>query len=156
MTQPFTSIDSSTGHFKISWASSATNGDTIDQYLIEIESEATTSWVTDSMCDGSSLLIIALRYCLIPMSILRDTVKYGFEQGDIPQVRISAHNSFGWGDTSPVPLSSGAAILVEPWQMTDPYDTSATTSNSITIKWDSLTGTNTGGSSILSYNLIWD
>jgi len=41
--------------------------------------------------------------------------------------------------------------------MTDPYDdVTLTNANSITIRWNAMTGSSTGNSNILSYNLQWD
>eukprot|EP00347_Sterkiella_histriomuscorum_P011727 403371340 len=156
MTQPSTSVDTSTGHFKISWAASLTNGDPIDKYLIEIQALNGT-WYSNSMCDGQSLLVIGLRYCLIPMTILRDPLIYGFSRGETPQVRIQAHNYFGWSSLSDVPISNGASIRTEPSSMEKPTDVvELTNGNSITIKWTPLVSPDTGNSQILSYNLIWN
>ncbi|CDW74138.1 pa14 multi-domain protein [Stylonychia lemnae] len=156
MTLPRTSVDVTSGHFKIEWDASITNGDSIDQYLIEIQTKA-GAWTTNSLCDGSSLVIIGARYCLIPMSILRDSATFNYAVNNLVQVRISAHNSFGWGDISTTPLTDGGRIRTEPAAMTSPLDNVVlTTSNQITLNWVALSGSATGYSAILSYNLVWN
>ena len=75
------------------------------------------------------------------MSTLINSTTFALAFDQIVQVRISAHNSFGWGATSPTPLTTGAKIQTVPSQMSVPFDNATITNkNQIGIEWNSLTG----------------
>jgi hypothetical protein len=68
------------------------------------------------------------------MSTLIESPRYNYILNDLVQIRVSAHNSFGWGLTSLTPLTTGALIRTVPSKMTNPTDHVAlTNSNSITV-----------------------
>jgi hypothetical protein len=68
-------------------------------------------------------------------------------------VRVSAHNSIGYGSTSSV--NSATQIRSIPSTMTS-ISLVSKTDTDITLTWSALTGTSTGDSTILSYELLWD
>lgn len=81
---------------------------------------------------------------------------FGLDQGDLVKVKVTASNAIGAGPQS-TENSSGALIEVVPHTPTvGPSRNSATTTTSITVDWQSLTGLQTGGSTILSYELSYD
>ena len=84
------------------------------------------------------------------------TGDYSYSLNDLVQVRVKAHNSQGDGLDSAA-LSSGATVRTKPAKMTSPYKASNTSTSQLQVQWDALTGTaNTGGSTILAYNVYWD
>lgn len=154
MTSVTTSIDSTTGGVLISWAKPSTGGLSIDSYNIEILDSTGTTWTNDtSDCDGSSLTIITNLYCIIPMTSLTSS-PYSLAFEDLVYVRISAHNSLGYGATSTV-NTAGAQIRSVPTAMGTPTAT-AKSDIGMTISWTALTGSDTGDSTITSYDLVWD
>ena len=68
---------------------------------------------------------------------------------------MSADNIKGYGTPSPL-LSSGAMLRTIPTYMNDPIKGSQTTDLQIQVSWAPITGSLTGNSNILSYNLYWD
>ena len=70
---------------------------------------------------------------------------------------VAAHNSVGWGPTSPATESAeAAAIQVEPHQAETPSRGEGTSVSQVEVVWSSLTGLATGGSPVDSYHLQWD
>ena len=69
-------------------------------------------------------------------------------------MRIAAENTFGTSDWSEV-NAGGAVVETVPHQMTAPERGAATEENELQITFAALTGTSTGGSSILSYVVAW-
>lgn len=85
--------------------------------------------------------------------IISTTSGFGLTQGTLIQVKVSAINSRGAGDFSD-PNTSGALVEVRPLKpTTTPRRGSLTTETQLQVTWDYMTGTLTGGSTILSYQL---
>lgn len=61
----------------------------------------------------------------------------------------------GWSDLS-LANTAGELVQTKPVQMSAPTRGSGTNTNTIVVNWVALTGDNTGGASIASYNLQWD
>lgn len=79
---------------------------------------------------------------------------YGYLFDQLVVVRASATNARGTGSTS-TPNSSGAKIRSVPSVMSTPTQ-GPSSDTDISVTWSSLTGTATGNSAILSYDLYWD
>jgi hypothetical protein len=77
---------------------------------------------------------------------------YAFET--LVVVRVSASNVLGFGSTSAV-NTAGALIRSIPLTMNAPTLVSKTDLD-ISITWADITGSNTGDSTILAYDLLWD
>lgn len=73
---------------------------------------------------------------------------------DLVQVKIRAHNTFGYGSYSSV-NTVGARIRRIPNVMTAPT-IAAYSDTSITVTWSALTSPANGNSDILAYELRWD
>jgi hypothetical protein len=69
MSAPVTTVDSATGGVQISWVAPNNGQDTIDAYVIEI-ADSTSTWKTDTSCDGSTSTVIVALKCIVPMSTL--------------------------------------------------------------------------------------
>jgi hypothetical protein len=122
--------------------------------LIEFKYKASSTYDTIlTYCDGTSSTIILNKYCSIPMSIFL-TAPYSYSQGDLIIVAVSAINIKG-PSTPSIANTAGALASIVPLQMNAPTIVSKT-DDSVEISWSSLTGTNTGGMAILSYNLFMD
>lgn len=80
---------------------------------------------------------------------------FGLTQGTLVIVKVRASNSIGYGDYSET-NTFGAVIATEPLQMRAPYLGTNINLNQLEIFWYPLTGNNTGGSEIISYNLQYD
>ena len=91
--------------------------------------------------------------CKVPMSVFTSS-PYSLSYGTLVVARGSATNNYGTS-TSSSPNTFGATVETQPLQMTAPYMMSRW-NTSIMIGWNSETGSNTGGSSILNYTLYSD
>lgn len=141
----------------IEWNAPLTsNGATIDKYSVMIETKL-NGFVKESVyCNEEDLTLVISRQCLIPHSILRQA-PYLLEQGDTVIAKVQAHNSNGFGEFSDAnPTLTAALIETEPAKMSTLLNGPLTDEEGIDILWTALTGTETGGSEIESYNLQWD
>jgi len=95
-------------------------------------------------------------YCDIELSILRAS-PYLLVQGDSVFAKVQAQNPIGWSPESAVNAAVIAEIKTEP---ASPSQTPTRGTNSsytqLIADWVALTGTDTGGSPILSYHLQYD
>ncbi len=66
-----------------------------------------------------------------------------------------ARNERGWSEASAA-NTDGARVEVEPFPVSAPTRGILTGPTQLDVKWLELTGTNTGGSPILSYHLQYD
>ncbi len=90
----------------------------------------------------------------MPIDVLT-TSPYNYLFDSLVKVRISAKNSLGYGTTS-TPNTNGARIRTVPKAPSVPYLGAGSNDVQLFVQWDSLTGTDTGNSEILSYNLYGD
>ena len=82
------------------------------------------------------------------------STNYNYVYNDLVLVRATAKNEYGWATSTSDTNSVGAMIRTVPIQMSTPVRLSSTTTNSIELSWSPLTtDADTGGSTILSYNL---
>jgi hypothetical protein len=92
----------------ISWTAPTDNGESIDEYTIQILNPSTLVYSEDTTdCDGSSGAIVSALTCTIPMSTLISN--YGYSYGNVLRVRARAHNSNGYGGYSSL-TTSGSTI----------------------------------------------
>ena len=100
-------------------------------------------------------MIVAQRWCEVPILSLMAN-PFDLLQGDLVVAKITATNTYGTSAES-VLNTEGALIEVVPHKPpTIPRKGWATNENVIEIFYDALTGVKTGGSSILSYVVLWD
>lgn len=85
-------------------------------------------------------------------SVLRQS-PYSLEYNDLVVVKIRARNSIGMAIEFSDENTLGARIQVVPSKMQNVFEGAATDDTRIQINWNSLTGDQTGGTTILSYNL---
>jgi hypothetical protein len=86
------------------------------------------------------------------MSVLRGST-YNLVLGDSVRAKVRAHNQYGFGAESAV-NSAGVAIQTAPAGVTGLVVGPSTSENQIELIWAALTtSTETGGATILSYNL---
>lgn len=69
-------------------------------------------------------------------------------------VTIQAHNAYGYSAVSS-PHTSSVTVQTEPSQVLNLQPGSATDESLIQVSWSALTGSQTGGSSILEYIVEW-
>lgn len=132
----------------MTWTAPYNGGEEIDQYDVELLN-TTKQFVNDATCTGA---IEDGLNCVFSHEYL--IVTYGLKVGDILQVRVRAHNKFGWGAYSQVNVGS-AFIMTVPQKMQTPIEGALTTYDRIQTKWSALsTFQQTGGTfSITSYEL---
>lgn len=143
---------------KIAWDYPEDNGDSVDEYLIEIKD------VTDSFlpylpsCDGADPTIVANRYCYVEMAVLRAS-PYSLAKGDKIVVRAMAKNLKGFNDTfSDTTLTSFTTVIeIEPDAPQPPFKGADTKFNVLHTYWTKFSDYSlpAGGvtSAIQSYNL---
>lgn len=114
----------------ITWSAPSNGGETITAYEVAIYIPSTSTFVSDSNCDGSN---IAIMYCTLDMNYLVST--YGFAYGDLLQARVRAENTNGFSEYSDVNIA-GATILTKPTYMNAPTDGAGTDSTTIQVDFD--------------------
>ena len=145
-----TVTDNSDTTVRIAWNIVADNGSPISSYVITLRA-VNTNFYSTSVCNGADATIAANRYCDIPMSTLT-SLPFALLQGTLIVAKVQAINEEGLGLISD-PNLSGAAIALIPHKPPTPPTMTSQSSTSISINMPSVTLTETGGSSILSYNL---
>ncbi len=155
MSAPITSIDSATGHVKISWTAPNNNGDDITAYNVYIGNFDSTTWTIDSTNCGSTTVpsLLTGLYCLVPMSILTAS-PYSLAFNQLILAKISATNSFGEQTLSPA-NPAGALVRRVPDAMST-VTLTASTRDSMTVSWSALSGSASGNSAVTAYELRWD
>lgn len=95
-----------------------------------------------------------MTHCDIPKSTLR-AAPFNLVQGDSVYAIVRAVNLIGEGTYSE-PNSIGAIIEDVPSQMAAPLRGTSTSESQLHVTWAELTGIDTGGTNIDSYNVKWD
>lgn len=140
----------------ITWTAPDARGAAIEAYKIEIADKAQTSWSEVASCDGSDPLIRDALACVVPMSTLTEPATFGYLFDDVVHVRVSATNSYGYGDLSDPSDATGARIRAVPSQMSPPTEDLASTDTEVTLHWTPLSGVDAGNSDVIAYSLYWD
>jgi hypothetical protein len=153
MDEATTSIDAATGGLLVSWVAPYDNAQTIVAYKVEVAYGGNWAEETGS-CDASDAVVISNMQCIIPLSAIR-AAPFNLVYGDLLQVRASAYNDYGWGDTSDA--AGAMTVLTEPLQMDAPTRGSGTTPSLLQLEWTPpATDATRGGATITSYNIQWD
>ena len=143
-------------HFiRIQWTAPYQNSAPIIAYKVFI-ANAEGDFIQDLIyCDGSQEPILSNTYCEIPMSALRLN-PYNLAFGQEILAKVQASNIYGDSGISDVSLIK-AKIQTEPQQVQNLVKLLTTNQRNIDFQWDRLTtSVETGGTSILSYNVQWD
>ncbi len=135
---------------RVAWSVVADNGSQISSYLITIKG-VDGNFYTTSACNGADATIIANRHCDIPMSTLT-ALPFALLQNTLIVAKVQATNEVGSGLISD-PNISGATIALVPHKPPTPPTMLTQSSTSISVTMPSVTPTETGGSTILSYHL---
>jgi hypothetical protein len=94
--------------------------------------------------------------CLVPYTDLREPSTFNLALGDPISVRISALNSIGEGDLSPV-YSDGDIVRTEPLKPATPLTEGTNTDDSqIEVEWTKIEGADAGHDVITEYKVYWD
>jgi len=141
---------------RISWTQPNSNAAAIQAYTIEILAKDGLAWKQTLTCDGSSAVVISSLECFVPLLTLIDPAAFGLVVQDLVQARIAATNSVGTSGYS-LPNTIGALVQTRP-AAPQPVTRGAASSNlQLELVWLPLTTfVQTGGVSILSYELDWD
>ncbi len=103
-------------------------------------------------CDGSKSFIISSTSCLVPISLLRDSV-YQLPWGSSIYAKVVSYNLYGYSQESPV--GNGAVILTYPDKPLNVVETvSARSASSISFTWQN--GVADGGTPVLDYRITYD
>jgi hypothetical protein len=137
---------------KISWTAPTDNSDSITSYEILIREQGGSQFSATADCNGADSAVVAARFCLVPLTTLT-AAPYSLVFGDLVAARARAINSIGAGQYSQ-PNAVGATIETAPVAMLTPTR-GATTLTSVVVDWLALTGTDTRGSAIDSYELSY-
>lgn len=140
----------------IDWSAPSANSNAITAYKIEIKTSDGTTWSQDLVnCDGTSSTITTNTACSIPFTYLTMSPFYLTLNSPI-YVRVYAKNAIGYSDAS---TASDGTTLVQtiPPKPSAPTRGGLTSTTQIDVEWSLLsTNSETGGSTITSYNLIYD
>jgi hypothetical protein len=115
---------------KISWSDPTTNGAAITAYKILIrESDNATFSEQTTYCDGTNdALVIANKYCSIPMSILIAS-PYSLTENYLVVAKVNSANLNGFA-TSYSPVNTvGAYVEIVPATMSAPTKGSSTSTS---------------------------
>lgn len=85
---------------RIAWTANIDNKfEALDKYQILIQDSTAQFSEVFASCDGTNLVIIAQRFCDIPMTVFT-TTPYLLAAGTLIQAKVRAHNKIGWSDYS--------------------------------------------------------
>lgn len=148
---------SDSGNVKVSWTEPINTGGAsvaITDYIVKIVT-STGSYVEDtSLCDGSSSTSMSTLSCEFSFLPLVES-PFNLVQGNTIKVQILVKNSIGWGQE--LEVTDGITVMTIPeTPPTSPTEGSNSNNVQIEIIIDALTGTNTGGSDILEYDIFWN
>jgi hypothetical protein len=122
---------------KVSWSLPANNGDAVNQYLIEIKTSGSSYSTELTFCNGADPIIVAQRYCIIPIWKLR-AAPFSLTKNTVVSARAKAGNVKGLNGTYSLPNLAGGVIEVEPDAPSSPTRNSATTWNNFRADWNTL------------------
>lgn len=147
---------SPTTSVKISWDLPNEHSATITKYDIYFEKSNGDYEMELTACDGSDATIVSNRYCVVPMSTIRDLTL--LPRDSLIRVKVRAYNARGTGQFSEL-NTEGATIETVPTNlMVVTIDVPSTTNTQTKVTWTALTGSARGGKAvaITSYEVYWD
>ena len=140
---------------RITWTDPYSNSGTLNGFKVFIADFTGTFLEEDVYCNGLVDPVFSQRYCEVPMSVLISSPYY-LPFNTIVQAEIQARNQYGYGPLSPA-NTGGAQIQTQPSTVSGLARGSFTNTSEVQISWNALTSqSDTGGSTILSYELSWD
>ena len=92
------SIIASDVSVKLAWNYPQDNGDSVDEYIIEIRGKDAEFYTSLATCDGSNPVIVSTRFCYIPMNTLRND-PFNLLKGDKIVARGNSRNLKGFNDS---------------------------------------------------------
>ncbi len=124
---------------KFAWNYPQDNGDSVDEYLIEIRGKDNEFYTYLTTCDGSITSIVSSRFCYIFMDVLRKD-PFNLVKGDKIVARGNSRNLKGWNVTTSDAIDSQftTVIEVEPNAPSAPVRGSNTDFNTLHITWASI------------------
>lgn len=140
---------------RISLTEPDTNGLPITAYEVRIKQKDGTFSATTA-CDGSTTGVIDDQYCNVEMITLRQA-PYALELNDPVIAIVKATNLIGSTAFSvETPLASAGLIATEPRAPPNPPSRGANTDDTqLHVTWPALTGDDTGGETIIHYDVEW-
>lgn len=101
-------------YVKIAWVLPSDHSAAVQEYEILIQQGGGSSTFTaqSTFCDGSNLAVVASRYCLVPMTVLR-SAPYSLQYAELVSAKLRARNAIGWSGFSPA-NAAGALVETEP------------------------------------------
>jgi hypothetical protein len=146
---------------QVSWSNPYNGGSPITSLSVEIRTSDGVSFSTEPLYCNAELdtTIMDRGYCVIPMSILTAT-PFSLSQADLVIARMSASNVVGASSYSDeaedVSLTYGDVRTVPHTPPSSPTRGSLSSIDAIEVEIQELTGLETGGDEILSYNIEYD
>ena len=154
MAVPVTEIDPNNGqNILVTWIAPYDNSDPVIAYEIVFKSNVDGLYSSVAGC-VSELPSLTLS-CSVPMTTFIEPSTFNLGYNDLLRVRGRARNTNDWGDYSESNID-GARIQTTPLKMGQTTRGSNTSTTQIEAIWTTLTGDDTGGVAIDSYNLQWD
>ena len=152
MEPPVTEIDPNNGlNILVTWVEPYDNSDAISAYnIIFRASDGTYHNTAECVSEVPDLGLS----CSVPIATFLGS-PFNLAYNDLVQVRVQATNTNDWSDLSETNID-GARIQTRPEQMDAVVRGDDTHTTNIEVHWTALTGHQTGGSPIDSYNLQWD
>lgn len=140
----------------ISWTKPYNGGSATTSALIEIQ-EVDGTWTEDAVnCDGSDTTIFAAKQCSLLMKEDIRGTPFNLEIGDYIKARITFTNELGDSLVS-AETTSPPTVQTEPEAPSSkPVRNVLTAGTTMYVDIAELTGTQTGGSDITSYNVEID
>lgn len=125
-------------------------------YEIQVADADGVFAIEDYYCDGAVEPCLSQRYCEIPMSVLKAS-SYNLKWNNLIVAKVRARNLYGWSLLSEA-NTDGARIQTAPAKIQDLVeDNSMTSEEQLVFRWSLLTtGSETGGTEIISYNVQYD
>jgi hypothetical protein len=155
-------VTSNTGtSVQISWSNPYNGGSSITSLSVEIRTADGVTFSTEPLyCNADSDVTVMDRgYCVIPMSVLTAS-PFSLAQGDLVVARLSASNVVGastYSDESiDVSLTYADVRAVPHTPPNPPSRGDLTSTDTIEVVIEELSGDETGGDTILSYHIEYD
>lgn len=139
---------------RIQWTQPYDGGSSITSYSIIFQQKDGSFSQDLTYCDGSQSSVVLKLYCDVPFKEFIDP-PFSLQFKDLIVVQIKASNVIGSSNFSD-PNIVGINIKTIPVTPTTPPSIVSSNEQSISLTMTQLAGDQTGGSSILYYELDWD